>query len=485
MVARVDYLGRAVTLRPASLGVMLQDGCTVSRFERETVWTNGRPKSSFVTKRIPMYWYTKDARGEEVFCAYAGYGSRIESILRSRGLELDVTNRVDHGLPEPDLSRVAGTTWRHRQKEVFAKLLAYDRGIIQCPTGFGKSFLIKKLAAVYPESEIIVTVPSTDIARDLYDALLFDVGVGHVGRIGDGKNDPKRVTVVSSQSLHKAPKDVSLVLCDECHALYTENYIKKLNRFHRAKMFGFSATPSGRSDKADGFGEAIFGPVIANVSYQEGVTGGNVVPLQVWMYDSSEGPALRDLADPSTVSRLCIWGNEARNRLIARSVEEALAYVGEDAQALIMVDTIEHAYRLGQLLPDFAIVSGEPTPTRLRKLIDKGVITADQTICTPKLRQEYRKRFEANDLKRAIATKVWSKGVDFKELRVLARADGLASAIDSGQVPGRLSRLPGQTDKPFGLLLDYLDKFSDNLRGRSVRRIRVYNKNGWPIINKV
>lgn len=488
MTATLAYVGRALVLHPASLGELFHNACTVTRvsFEMSYIEDEDTGAVSRVRRRvsdnIKMYWYDVDPTfGEKVFAAYSGYGTRIINTLKKRGINVRVENRVDDGLTRPDLTALRDIIWRGRQKEIVAKIMAYRGGTIVCPTAYGKTFMIKALAKAYPEASLIATVDSTDIAEPMYDELLFALGPKTVGMVGAGKNNPRRVTVAMSQSLHKCSKDANLVLADECHKLLTENYIKKLNKFYRARLFGLTASLNKRSDNADGFAEAIFGPVLVNVGYQEGVGTGNIVQLDVEMVRVKSGPNTVGINDKVALDRLALWQNEARNNIIANVVREAEQRFGDDAQILIMVDKTEHAYRLGQLLPDYAIVTGEPDAKKVKRFRNNGTMTADQEVCTKAMRQQYRKDFEANKLKRAIATKIWSKGVDFCDLQVLVRADGAASQIDSDQVPGRLSRRATTIDKEKGLLIDFIDAFSSQLQGRSAQRLRAYKKNGWNV----
>lgn len=488
-MAILGYLGRAVMVTPASLGEIFEDVCTVVRNETKSEWIQnahgggGYLQRSRVQVPVRMYWYDKDADGESAFVAYSGYGPRIRDELRKRGVSVTEELRVSDDLGEPDLRPLKGVEWRPRQKEIFTKLLAHRCGVVVCPTAFGKTWLIKQLAKVYPGAEIIATVASTDIANDIYEDLALDLGP-EVGMVGDSKNNPARVTVAVSKSLHKCRKSANLLLADECHSLLTENYIKLLNRFYRARFFGFTATPKGRSDGADAFAEALFGPVIADVTYQEGVRAGNIVQLKVQMYEVTDGPEVSHIDNKAVAERRGLWVNAARNNKIAEVVRQTEQQVGPDAQILIMVDKTEHAYKLGQLLSDYTIVTGEPVPERVAQLRRNGSMAPEQEVCTKKMRDVYRKQFEANKLKRVIATKIWKQGVDFRDLAVLVRADGTASPIDSGQVPGRLSRLGHQTKKDCGLLIDFVDSFSKNLKGRSMRRMQVYKKNGWHITRR-
>lgn len=483
---RISYVGRAVLVTPGEVGEHFHELCTPCPVKRVTEWIEdlstgtSRQIQTVKTEASPLYWYDTDDRGRKIFGTLAGYGLEIERQLRKRYDDVQVRSLVDDGLGEPDLSKLSEVKWRRRQKGIFAKLLAYRGGMIVCPTGWGKTFMIKLLARVYPQARIVVTVASRDIVQDIYDDLKWDFP-RDIGMIGNGKHQPKRLIIAVAQSLHKCPKDASIILADECHTLMTKRYTKIFNRFRRAKIFGFTATPSGRSDRGEGFGHAVFGSEIANVTYQEGVAGGNVVQLRARIIPSTKGPEVSAIPNKARADQKAIWCNADRNGLIARAVREVEEEIGPDQQLLVMVDKTEHAYCLGQLLPEFAIVTGEPTADRVKEMRKRKSMTADQEICTKRMREEYRKAFEAHELKRAIATGVWSKGVDFRDLAVLVRADGGGSPINSGQVPGRLSRLGRKTQKVDGLLIDFFDNFSRNLRSRSESRIRVYRQNGYEI----
>ncbi len=475
-VCRVDYLGRCVAVYPGVFGQLLEKLCTVTRMKS----VQEGYKTTFQQEQLPLFWYVDRPEGQ-VFCAFAGFGPSIEQVLRDRGLPLEVNERVADGMEEPNLFPVKYVQWREGQKEVFLNLLACRRGVIVCPTAFGKTFMIKQLAKVYPKAQIAITLPQKDVCETIFRDLQAELG-RDVGMLGGGQNQPGRVTVVVSKSLHKLPKDINLLLVDECHSLMTDLYIAQLNKFTRARMFGLTASDSGRSDKADRLIEAVFGPVLVDVSYQQGVAGGNIVPLEVRMYDQPEGPdvAGRNM-QPAQVNRLGIWTNRARNDRLMRVVRSIEQEIGADEQVLIMVDTVEHAYLLGQLLPEYVVVSGDTDAARISKLMARGGIKSTQVICTPDLRRQYREQFEQHILKRAIATKIWKQGVDFRDLAVLVRADGSASGIDAVQIPGRLSRLGNKTDKERGILIDFKDTFSRNLLGRSMARMRVYRDKGWQI----
>lgn len=480
-MASLRLLGRALALKPGAYGELFHKMCTVTRTTTEREWSGGVLREKSVSEDLVLYWYdTHKADGEKVFCTYSGYASAIKQGLRERGIEVETKVMTSDGLEAPDFTPVAGITWRNRQKEVVAKLLSNSGGVIVCPTGFGKTFLIKLLAKMYKTAQIVFTVTTTDVARRVYADLRMELG-DSVGFIGDGEYKLRRIIICIAKSLHKCPKDVNLVLCDECHELLTVNYISLLSKFTRARMFGFTASPEGRTDGTDTLAHAIFGPVLIDVSYEEGVAGGNILPIAVRMYKVGTGPNLEGIRDSNTMLRYGLWRNSSRNQLIADVVTQTIEEVGPDAQILIMVDKIEHAYLLGQLLPDFMIVTGDLDSKRYWKLREQGVILEGQKTCSKEWRAYCLKQFEENKMKHVIATMVWKQGVDFRDLSVLVRADGLASAINAVQIPGRLSRLGKHTEKVEGILIDFFDEFSTRLKGRSYARLRIYKSHGWAV----
>jgi superfamily II DNA or RNA helicase len=340
--------------------------------------------------------------------------------------------------------------------------------------------LLRVLTLLYPKDTIIFTVPSRDVAREIHKGLVgYDAKIGFVG---DGTVNPQRVTVAVTHSLKHCNKNANLLVADEAHALVSERFREDLVQFPRAKFIAMTASPTGRSDGGDQYIEALFGPVIAEVPYQEAVDSGNVVPLDVWIFPVTTGPNVQSIERKDLKDRAGIWANQYRNETIRYAVQYAAHRLNDpDLQVLIMVDKTEHAFRLQQLLPDFTVVTGEKDAEDYGDFLKRGVMVAGQKPCTKKDRDRYKEEFSAGRLKKVIATFVWSKGVNFLDLNVLVRADGTSSPILSTQVPGRLSRLGTEGNKGKGILIDFNDTFSPDLQGRSRTRFRVYRQHGFKI----
>jgi superfamily II DNA or RNA helicase len=483
-MATVTFVGRLVSI-PGVYGVLFEEHCTPVitkeiQPSRENSWQRSK-----VTEPHKLFWYDTDPiTKDKVFVTLSGYGDYIIETLKSRNIEVNIEYRRDYGLGKPDFSRIKGVEWRPHQKEVVAKLLTSRGGYFVASTAFGKSFICKQICKLYPDAKIILTVPSKDIAEDLYEDLRDTIH--DLGFCGDGEHNPQRVTVAISKSLKHCFKEANLVIVDECHAVLTTSYIKALNKFYRAKIFGFTASPDGKSDGSDSFMEAIFGKRLYEVPYKEAVAVGNVVQLRARLYQLHNSPELAGrvdaLEDKYLVDRLGIITNKERNELIVNAIRELEANeLDDEDQILVMVDKTEHAYILGQYLPEFKIVHGPIDQKRINQLLKNGAMLPSQEICTPKLRDKYKTEFENFSLKRVIATRVWEKGVDFRDLRALVRADGLASPMAANQIPGRLSRLGKKREKAYGIFIDIMDNWSRKLKSRSKTRLREYKKNGWDI----
>jgi superfamily II DNA or RNA helicase len=401
----------------------------------------------------------------------AGFTTRSYDLCNVMGLDYKFTDLRPIKMPEPDFTRLAGVTFRDGQEEQLVTICSSDHGVIKAPTGFGKSELIGWLCQIYPTAIIVVCAQSREIVKSLYkriDNVALDVGI-----VGAGYNHPDRITITTARSLNKAPLDkANLLLFDECHTAAAEETKIKLASVRDARRFGFSASPIGRHDKADLETEAMFGPVICDIEYQEAVESGAVADIQVLMLaiDGSPIPYTELIAK----ERHGLWRNEVRNKAIA----EATKMFSEDDQLLIMVSKIEHGLALKKLLPDWEFIYGNVDSDQLDSFKQAGLVGDEFSEITTKKRDEFRNKFESGELKRAIATSVWNTGVDFQRLLCLIRADGGVGEIGNTQIPGRLSRVQYKTK---GYLIDCYDKFDPTLLNRSLKRIKSYSEKGWEV----
>jgi hypothetical protein len=134
-------------------------------------------------------------------------------------------------------------------------------------------------------------------------------------------------------------------------------------------------------------------------------------------------------------------------------------------------------FNASTLFKNFMTIEGKPCGYQKKmKRIIKGIDASAYTI-TKQEKERITKEFEEGTLKKVIATKIWSEGINVKHCRFFFRANGSASKNDSIQMPGRLSRL--MEGKENAVLLDIYDDFNAEVKRKAEMRRKEYQKQGW------
>ena len=397
---------------------------------------------------------------------------RIVNYVDSRGLEAMVPDYANLRLKFPDL------VFRSGQDHALAIMIATEHGQFEAPTGWGKTTIMSVLAALFPKARILICTPGKQLLGNTVSRLIAAFGP-EVGECSSKKQRKGRIMVSTYGSIQRAITlmggEPDIVLIDECHKAAADCFAADLStlRLYR-KIFGLTATPTGRSDNAELVVETLLGPVVFRVGYDDMVNAGAVCPMKVARVNTSglvEAPAVQGMGARTAKLRHAYWRNRARNELIARCIAEVPArYEMEaDPQVLVLVDTIEHANYLSQYLPDFAVIHGE-----------RDAIISAEGSNAPKC-DELRAQFEKGTLRKAIATGMWGTGVDFVQLDVLVYASGAPSHITTTQWAGRNSRL--RQNKKFGLVIDFSDRWDEWTGSRSIRRMATFKAHGWKVDN--
>jgi superfamily II DNA or RNA helicase len=420
--------------------------------------------------------YTYDRYGRMV--VGAGLLPRIQNALEAAGCSVEIED-ISPRHPRPERytedwdNVVRNFSFKPKQDIALMKIASNQRGIVVAPPGFGKTFMFRAVALLYPKANIAITTRRKDLVEGTRIELCKHLP--NIGQIGGGMYRPGRVTVCTADSLHRLnADDVDILIGEEVHELAAPSYSQEITKFRFARMFGFTATPTGRMDNADMKLESLFGPTIFYMSYPEAVKLDLVVPILVhWIDVMMQNNPAAGLVDIPRL-RHGIWRNQARNQIIANAVQK----FGPDEQVLIMVTTFDHAVHLRQHLPDYTLCYAERNDDdAFARFVKNGMLPADEPVMTPQRRQTLRQQFEAGQLKKVIATDVWSTGVSFNSLAVMVRADARSSEIMDTQIPGRVSRL--HDEKYMGIVIDCLDQFDSGFREAARKRRRHYEAKGW------
>lgn len=374
-----------------------------------------------------------------------------------------------------------GYDLRPRQDECLAAMELYDRGLIDAPPGFGKSAAFTFYALAHPKAKIHILVDRASVMDRIYREM--STFLPNVGRVGDGHRRFERVTIVSAYSAQWTPFDditdpacPDVVLADEVHRLVGPAAWANVVRYRWARMYGFSATLSGRFDGAEAVLESVFGRTIFLMTYPEAVSLGLVVPIEVeWLTVAGDDPT-KDLVKSDAILRNGIWRNPVRNQAIM----DRVAALPADDQTLILTATIDHLVHLKRYRPDLTLVYDKLDADRYQAYCRAKLLDPERDpIMTNELRERLTRRFEAGELKLVAANQVWDTGVSFNGLQNLVIAHGKKTKIGAVQGPGRVSRISAATGKQIGRVIDCYDTWSEKFAGYSKERSAVYAQQGW------
>lgn len=437
---------------------------------------------------IPTPVYNLD--GGKLYCL-VGLLERVMKHLRKAGCKVRYKRVGTFKKFEPDYEalqrKMPDLAFRPGQAEVLGLIIERMVTQVQAPPGWGKSFLVQCLSFLYPDARVVVAVPSVTLLNSMYNDLMRYSP--DVGRVGDSRRDIRRVTVTTMQSLGRIdPSKCDIFVFDEAHRAGGAGVAETVACFNKcAKCIGFSATPEGRSDGGNLPIEALFGPIVYRVSYEEAEASGSVVPVNVRMVSLpaeavSEDVISREGQGRPAKKRTAIWNNDFRTKLLAREALRTDEIVGaKDSQVLVLVETLSHALNFLKFLPDFTLVYGAGSNNDIPAYVAAGLLPDDYEPLTSKERTRLAEAFKAGELKRVIATGVWGTGLDMKYLRHLVYASGEPGNVPVVQWGGRVTRT-NKEGKVEGWITDCLDEFDPWARGRANRRVREYRGTSWRVI---
>jgi len=439
-------------------------------------FSGGRHNITHEQRRLFQY----DTKGR--FVCQKGFYPRIRDLLVGMGYQVVF---VDNDEPKPE--KVYTANWdriferfelRPMQDQCLAQIDMHDCGLIDAPPAFGKTHVMAMVACMYPHAKIDIVTKRKDVVTRIKN--LLTRWVPSVGMVGGGKKDKnRRVTVYTADSLHHSDFDADILLADEAHELMTDRLAERLGQYWRSRNYCFTATPDMRLDNAHHRMEGIFGPRIFQMTQQQAEECGLVSHVYVQWLDVDCGGInpIENLQQLVAQKRNGIWRNQWRNQVI---VEAARSFLQDQQQVLILVDTVDHALNLRQLMPEASLCYSEGAVDSVKhaRYVRQGLLTPEE-LMTPERRVMLGQQFERRELMCVIATGVWSTGVSFDSLNVLIRGDGGDSDTFNVQIPGRVCRVDPKTGKEAGILIDLNDIWDSKFQNRTMNRRRAYHKRGW------
>lgn len=351
--------------------------------------------------------------------------------------------------PAADLPPFAGDLRDYQEEAVQAAVLARD-GVLQAPTGSGKTVIATALAARLRVRTLIV-VHTSVLLHQTADRVRAFNGV-EPGLVGAGSDDWRDVTVAMVQTLMrrdlKPLRDAfGLVILDECHHCPAETFKTVVQAFAARWRIGLTATPT-RKDRLHPVLFDVVGPIAHAVRPRALVADGSIMAAEVVEVRTDFKGAYRKNYG-RLVNRLA--ADPGRNVLVADSV---VAHRGE--RSLVLSDRVEHCHLLAGMLAERGLAV--------------GVLTGD---LSREARVPVLERFTSGDTPILVATtSLVGEGFDLPALDTVFLTTPNGNVARTTQALGRALR--PAAGKTAGRIVDFVDANVPLLVNQAKKRAKVY-----------
>ena len=356
------------------------------------------------------------------------------------------------------------------QRNIAIDAVKEQRGVIQAPTGSGKTTIAMLIASMFhPKHRILFLCHTISLLTQSFEEFK-KAGFKHVGTFGGGGSkrfwdaiiNDDRVVISTIQTFSKFdPKEYcdqfDVVIVDEAHHVNAvdSQYGRVLTHLLAPVKIGFTATVPTDRESALAL-EGLIGPVIGKVSIQEGVDMKIMAKPKIKLvpvpYNSLHG----DIRKYQDLYKAAIVDSRARNSMVAEKAAE-LSRAGHSS--LIIVKEIQHGDNLVGVL-------------RIKGIeceFVRGATDGDT-------REKVKRAFDRKEVKVVICTAVWKEGVNIPSLNCVINAAGGKSEIATLQAIGRgLRSVPGKEEI---VVVDFLDPYK-YLAQHAILRISIYVEAGW------
>lgn len=389
-----------------------------------------------------------------------------EAVLRLVALKAPYEDRAKAFEPLEVSLSIPITPHPHQREALQAWLRAGKRGLVELPTGAGKT-LLAVLAIAETKRPTLVVVPTLDLMVQWQGVLAKHLGV-EVGMLGGGQSDRRPITVTTYDSAAAQTEfhgnRFGLLVCDECHHLPAPSYRFIAEGSLAPFRLGLSATLA-RADGGERVCEELLGPLV----HQSAITdlrGEYLAPYEVVR---REVPLL-----PDEQRRY----DEARARYLAFIRQKGIRFDAPNGWARFLMETHRSeegraAYRAYREQRRIALTSSAKVGELWRILREHReertiVFTEDNEtvyalarwLLLPALthhtpvpeRKALLAAFAAGKLPALLTSRVLNEGVDVPDASVGVVLSGSGSVREHVQRLGRLLRLrPGKRARLYEL----------------------------------
>jgi len=385
-----------------------------------------------------------------------GFINKIQQYCLNQKIELSITNnnliKPIKTKKEPYIEGLNIKDGKYSfQYELIIKAIESQRGVIKAATASGKTIIMLGLISCFPKKKILFLsdtyVPITQFKKELED-----------------RNFPtNNITATTIQSQYRKPLDehdkYDIILIDECHGVSNLSgmYAKVLKNSLAPIRLGFTATLP-RTLEGKLALEGLLGPVIGELTIQEGTERGVLAVPKIIIREVPENSSLKQLRGYQNVYKKAVVENKIFNRLICKDTK---AEIDKGKTVLILVIEIQHGKNLVKMA---------------KELFDFNLIFVRGST-EAEAREKIRLQMNDKKVKAVVATAVFRKALNIRSLDTVINACGGKSEVVTLQSIGR--GLRKTKDKEFVKIIDYFNPNHYYLVDHFGRRLSLYFRESW------
>ena len=374
----------------------------------------------------------------------------IRDVLRAADADVD-----DTALDTEPVSLATSYELREYQQDALdAWLDSNRRGVLELPTGAGKTVIALAAMAACEESTLVV-VPTIDLLEQWQRELETEFDTP-IGRLGGGEQRVEAVTVATYDSAYLRADELGdrfgLVVFDEVHHLGAEGYQDIARLLAAPDRLGLTAT----FERPDGAHETVADLVGSRVYSidTDDLAGDHLAPYEIRRIEVELTPDERaeyddvqgTFVDYVRSSNISFSSGSDYLQLVKRSGNDPQAreaLLAKQRAREIMMNADNKRRQLGRILDrhreDQVIVFTAHTDL-VYDLSERFLLPAITSETSASERREILERFRDGDYSRIIAANVLDEGVDVPDANVGVVLSGSGSEREFTQRLGRILR---------------------------------------------
>ena len=420
---------------------------------------------------------------------YTGLLYRFAKLCKKNRFEIEYIDIRKKPEKSIGLELANANTLRDYQEESLQQIIKKQRGIVQAPTGSGKTEMFIHLIYRLNLSTLILT-HTQDLMFQTAERCLNAFDLPEIGIIGAGTWEPSdKVTVALFQSLASMYKEnkkmfnelmnkYDVLIVDEAHhvnynAKMFSKIVGKCPTYYR---YAFTATPKrNKSETATDMQlVALFGPKIVEIGKDTLIQKGYLSPYKVTIvhYPITQ-------MYPTKQEYLQEYALDADGEMSKPQVAYRQAFndciINNDSR----IDVI--GYLLKKHKDDSVLISchSEELCSKIAERFNIHEITGNTSRFSKADRLKVYQEFREGKIKHLVATNIYSEGIDFPKLKVIILAEPFKSNILLLQKIGRTMRK--HDSKKYGLVYDFDDSKLPFFDKQYRTRYKVYQEEGVEI----